>query len=64
MPTITVRLSEQQRVAFRRRAEAEGVKFSEWVRRALEAYEGPGDESGRLDEFERRLSRLEEMAGL
>jgi hypothetical protein len=64
MPTITVRVTHAARQVFERRAKSEGVTLSEWTRRAMESYEGPVDESGRLDEFERRLARLEEMAGL
>lgn len=64
MPTITIRATNERRSYWERRAQAEGVSLSELTRRALDAYEGVEDSSSHLEDLDKRVSRLEEMAGL
>ena len=62
MPTISVRLDERDARRVRELAEAQGLSVSDLVRRSLGLMASQSDE--RLDDLDRRVSRLEEMAGL
>ena len=62
MPTITVRLGEQERAELVRSARVQGRTVSSVVREALGLSASRVDEV--LAEHERRLARLEQMAGL
>lgn len=62
MAKLTVRLSEGELQALKRDAQASGKSTSALVRERLGLSASGSDE--RLDDFERRLSRLEEMAGV
>lgn len=58
-----MRIRDDLLEAVRLRASADGVSVSEWVRRAIETYLDMSPVE-KLDEMERRLLRLEEVAGL
>lgn len=69
--TITVRLGDDAEAALRRTAAERGLpSVSAAVRQAIDAWMNPGavtqdlDQREHLDGLERRVSRLEEMAGL
>jgi len=62
MASITVRLQDHEREALVRQAQAEGKSLSALVRdRVLGEPQVPSE---RAEALERRLARLEEMAGL
>ena len=64
---LTVRVPEALEAMVVRRSRAEGGSLSEGVRRALVAYvdaSAPASVDSRLGDLERRLARLEGMAGL
>jgi len=60
MKSITVKITDEQWVKIKTQAQAAGVSVSDVVRTALD---GGGNQS-HTDDLERRLGRLEEMAGL
>jgi len=59
---LTFRVTSVEEGTLRMRASAEGLTLSAYIRRALLGY--AADDTGRLDDHERRLVRLEELAGL
>lgn len=67
---ISIRLSDVERRALDREAELRGVPISKIVRGALRAHLGLDEDVAataqdeRLDDLEKRLGRLEGMAGL
>lgn len=61
MPTVTVRLSAQEKHQLVRDAHSRGVPVSELVRDAL-GVRG-GDLEGRVEDLERRMRELERLAG-
>lgn len=61
MPTITIRVSAAEKAKIEAAAHAIGESVSEYVREAL-AIRNDVDYAGRMDDFERRLARLEEIA--
>lgn len=60
MPTLTVKLSEQAMYQLRQEASAQDLTLSAWVRRKLDLEQ----RDDRYEDLDRRVSRLEEMAGL
>ena len=64
MPTLTVKVSEAALVELRREAQARSLSVSELVRQRLGVSVASGQQDERLDDLERRLARLEAMAGL
>ena len=66
MPMLTVRLSDSELAFVKRAAEVEGVSMSALAKRRLGLVvdEAAGVADERLDNMERRLSRLEEFANL
>jgi hypothetical protein len=64
MPTITFRVTADEKVELEALASREGFGVSELVRRALKLQRDAPDASERLEAVERRLARLEELAGL
>lgn len=63
MPTVTVRLSADEKADLEALASREGLSLSEYVRRALHVLRtGPNVETA-LEDHESRLARLEELAG-
>ena len=62
MATLTIKLSGAEKASLRDQAQSRGMTLSALVREALGLREAPQDD--RLEDFERRLARLEEMAGL
>lgn len=61
--TVTLRLRPELVEAVQARALSDGVTVSEWIRRAIETYLDMSPVE-KLDEFERRLARVEQAAGL
>lgn len=64
MPTITIRVSGDEKADVERRAAAAGLDLSAFVRRALDLEREAPDLAGRLDAVERRVTTLEQVAGL
>ncbi len=62
MPTFTFRLSDAELEALAKNAKAQGCSMAAVVRDRLGF--GADDPSERLDDLDRRVSRLEGMAGL
>jgi hypothetical protein len=58
---LDIRLSEQEKQQMESEAASEGISLSELVRRRVLGVQGSGE---RLEAIERRLDRLEELAGL
>lgn len=63
MPTITVRVSDQEKADVERRAGGAGL-VSAFVRRALDLERDAPDLTARVDDLDRRLTAVEQMAGL
>jgi hypothetical protein len=59
MPTLTVRFSDEQLLELKDLAAAQGLSLGGLVKRVLF-----GEPASRLEDLERRLARLEELAGL
>jgi hypothetical protein len=57
-------LSSEEKDRLRREAAARGVSMKRLVLDAVFGAESPDQVNDRLDDVERRLGRLEEMAGL
>lgn len=68
MPNLVVRVTDAEMAVVEAAARRAGQHKSEYVRRALALREQDGDLAERVsviqDDHERRISRLEEMAGL
>ena len=64
MPTITFRLKDSELAELRQRARVEDKSVSQVVREAVGLAADSPDVSGRLEAVEKRLDRLEELAGL
>lgn len=64
MSVITVRVSLDERRLLEQRAKAEGVSLSALVRKALALRDEADALSGQVEDHERRIGRLEGMAGL
>jgi HicB family len=71
MPLLTVRLSESEHERVKRAARAQGVSMSDLVKRQLGLIRSEGSSQrdewrgavdDRFEDFERRVSRLEQMA--
>lgn len=62
--TVTIRIPEDLYLRVVDAARGEGVSVSEWIRRAVERALEAGPERDRLEDVERRLARLEDVAGL
>jgi len=60
---MTVRFTADERADLKARAVAEGVTLSAYIRRTVLGYSAT-DPLERLEALERRVERLEEMAGL
>jgi hypothetical protein len=68
MPNLVVRITDPEMAALEAAASRAGQSKSDYVRETLALREQGGDLTERLqaleDDHERRLSRLEQMAGL
>lgn len=64
MPTITFRLSALELADLKQRAAVEGKTLSQVVREAIGVAQDAPDVAERLEAVERRLGRLEDVAGL
>jgi uncharacterized protein (DUF1778 family) len=64
MPTITFRVSEDERASFYEAAARSGLTVSDYIRRTFEFVEKQPDIEKHVADLDRRLARLEEMAGL
>lgn len=62
MPTITFRISDKERAAIEAAAAQTGVTVSNYIRQTLAARDELPDLAERVEDHERRLSALEEMA--
>jgi transposase-like protein len=62
MPTVTIRVSAEEKQQLVRDAHSRGVAVSELVRDALGVRSG--DLAGRVEDLERRMSEIERMAGV
>jgi hypothetical protein len=60
MPTITIRVSGQERAALEAAASRSGQNLSAYIRETLMLREG--DIAGRVEDLDRRLSELERLA--
>lgn len=66
MPSVTLRLGEDLEMRVREAAKAEGISVSRWIRRAVQEFlDGPQSAvlAVRIEELERQVGRLSEMAG-
>lgn len=64
MPTVTFRLSDDELADLHGRARAGGKSLSQVIREALGLASAVPDVAERLEAVERRLGRLEDVAGL
>lgn len=66
MPLLSIKITDAAMADLKREAQVTGIGVSELVRQKLEITPGQlvHDSDDRYVDFERRLSRLEEMAGL
>ena len=62
MPTITIRVSDQERAALEAAASRSGQTLSQYVRETLMLRER--DIAAQVADHERRLDALEQLAGL
>jgi uncharacterized protein (DUF1778 family) len=62
MPTITFRISDDERAAIEAAAAQTGVTVSNYIRQTLAVRDQVPDLAERVEDHERRLSALEEMA--
>jgi uncharacterized protein (DUF1778 family) len=62
MPTITFRISDDERAAIEAAAAQTGVTVSNYIRQTLAVRDELPDLAERVEDHERRLSALEEMA--
>lgn len=64
MPVLTVRVSDTEHSSLVHRARDEGVSLSALVRQALRLRDQAEDLSEVVGDHEKRIGRLESMAGL
>lgn len=63
MPTICFRIDEAERDQLKRMAQAEGLTVSEWLRRTFKNVEMAMSIRDQVEDLDRRMKRLEGMAG-
>jgi hypothetical protein len=62
MPNLVVRVTDQEMAALEAAASRAGQRKSDYVRDALALRESTPDQATRMDDLERRLAALENLA--